>query len=132
METPTAETIGQLHEHFDVLKDLQRKASDAIAAAQQNGQQEITIARDGKAVVVHEKDLWDEVWHLGSNSDAGRILKEKYPGAFALSLKAEEKMAEIKHFTTEKWGINPLAMSLSDILKLTGALIDYKLAQQKS
>jgi len=127
MEHPTAESIAEFHKLSDEFKELNTLASDAVAAARLHQSNEITIARDGQPVVVTEKDLWDEVWHLGPDSDAGTILKEKYPQPFELSAQTNKKKEEIKAWAVSKWGIDPLAMSLSDIIKITEAVVDYRL-----
>lgn len=75
-----------------------------------------------------ENDLWTEVWHLGADCEGGKILAEKYPEPFKLSRQAEEKKAEIKKFAMAKWGIDPMAMTLSDIIRIMDAIVDYKLA----
>jgi predicted ATP-grasp superfamily ATP-dependent carboligase len=132
MEKPTitSEGIARFHTLHSEFKALQDQASAEISTAQLNNDVEITIARDGKAVVVKERELWTEVYHLGPACDAGKILSEKYPAAFEVSAKAEEKKKEMQSFAMAEWGINPLAMSLSDIMRVTEALVDYKLAQE--
>lgn len=132
METPTIkpEDLSQFHSLNGEFKHIQEQASAAIFAAQENKANEITIARDGKAIVLPEKALWDEVWVLGPDCEGGKILAEKYPEAFALSAKANAKGAELKGFATLKWGIDPVALSLSDILRVCEAIVDYRLAQK--
>jgi hypothetical protein len=130
MEIPTIDPkdIAHLRTLFAERKQLEEQASAAIELAKIHKEEEITIARDGQAVVVTENDLWTEVWHLGPDSDGGKILLEKYPEPFKLAAQAEAKKAEIKSFAITKWGIDPLAMTLSDIMRITEALIDYKLS----
>jgi hypothetical protein len=129
MELPTAQTIAEFHVLSDDFKALNNGASDAIVAAKEHHDQEVTIARDGKPLVVKERDLWEEVYHLGPASEAGTILNEKYPEPFELSRQAEQKKEDIKAWAVEKWGINPLAMSLSDIIKLAEAVADLRIQQ---
>lgn len=132
MDIPTIspEDLSTFHSLFAELKTLQEQATVAIEAAKTNADAEITIARDGKPVVLSEKALWDEVWHLGADCDAGTILSARYPDAFRLSREAEEKKAEMKAFSVTQWGIDPVAMTLSDIMRLMSAMIDYKLSQR--
>lgn len=132
MEIPTIDPkdIGTLHTLFSEHKSLSEQASAAILLAKENKDNELTIAREGRAVVVKENDLWEEVWALGPASDAGKILSEKYPDAFELSAKAEKKKEEVKAFALTRWGIDPLVMSLSDIIRIVEAVIDYKVANR--
>lgn len=128
MEIPTInpQDISAFHSLHDEFKRLQAQASDEISVARQNSANELTISRNGELVVVPEGALWDEVFYIGRNSDAGKILAEKYPKAFELSAKAEQKSAELKAFAMSKWGIDPLAMSLSDIIRIIEGLIASK------
>jgi hypothetical protein len=130
MEHPTAQSIAEFHVLSDEFKALNQRASESIKAAQLHQGSQITIARDGKPVVVTEKDLWDEVYYLGPASDAGRMLAEKYPEPFEFSAQAEAKKTELKKWALEKWGIDPLAISLSDIIKVIEAVVDYRLQKQ--
>lgn len=132
MDIPTIspEDLSTFHSLFAELKHLQEQATAAIDAAKTNADAEITIARDGQPVILKEKDLWDEVWHLGADCDAANVLSVKYPDAFGVSRDAEAKKAEMKAFSVSKWGIDPLAMTLSDIMRLMSAMIDYKLANR--
>ena len=125
MEIPTIQPqdIARFHELHDEFKRISEQASAAIVVAQDNKENEITIARNGKPVVVSENALWQEVWALGPESEAGGILKEMYPQAFELSAKAEAKKNEMKAFSVTKWGIDPLAMSLSDIIRIIQAVV---------
>jgi hypothetical protein len=132
MEIPTIAPADIVHFHalYSEFKSLQDQASAAIEAAKSNKDAEITIAREGQPVVLTEGDLWTEVWHLGADSEAGKILSEKYPGPFRLSKESEEKKAEMTAFALGKWKIDPLAMTLSDIMRIAEAVVDYKLAQK--
>ena len=132
MEIPTItpQDISQFHSLHGEFKRLNEQASAAIIAARGNSENEITIARDGKAITVKEKDLWDEVFNLGPDCEGGKILAEKYPDAFTISTQAETKKKEFQALAMSKWNIDPLAMSLSDIMRITEAVVDYKLAQK--
>lgn len=80
MDIPTIapEDIARFHELHDEFRSLQDRASDALRTAQLNKEYEITIARDGKAVVMKEGDLWTEVW-LAQNVTAARSLISPNP-----------------------------------------------------
>ncbi|TXH50830.1 MAG: hypothetical protein E6Q97_19645 [Desulfurellales bacterium] len=132
MEIPTitTEDISAFHALHAEFKRINEKASDAIIAARANSQNDITIARNGKAVTLKEGALWDEVWSLGETSEAGAILGEKYPEAFELSGKAEAKKDEMKRFAVLKWQIDPIGMTLSDIMRLCEAIVEWKLGQK--
>jgi hypothetical protein len=132
MEIPTItpQDISAFHALYGEVKALNEHASAAIEAAKVNSENELTIARDGKPVVVKEGDLWTEVWHLGAQSDGGQILAEKYPEPFKLSADAEKKKGELKTFALTKWNIDPLGMTLSDIMRICEAIVNYRLAEK--
>jgi len=128
MELPTitGEDIRHFHKLSEDFKATQALASRAIADAKLNQNNELTIARDGKPVSIREKDLWDEVWTLGATCEAAGILKEKYPDVFIHSVAADDKRQEIKVFAIERWQVDPLAISLSDIIRIIEGVVDYK------
>lgn len=128
MEIPTItpQDISTFHSLYGEVKTLNEQASASIIAAQENKENELTIARDGQPIVVKENDLWTEVFHLGPACEGGQILSEKYPEPFELSAKAEQKKHELKAFALSKWNIDPLGMTLSDIMRMMEAMIEYK------
>lgn len=131
MEQPsiTAKDIEHFHKLFAEFRALTDKASNELNTAKLQQDRQINITRDGKPMSVKEKDLWDEVWHLGANSDAGKALSEKYPSVFQASKQANEKKLEMQKFARAQWDIDPLALSLSDIIRLIEGVVDYKLSK---
>jgi hypothetical protein len=132
MEIPTIEPqdIAHFYSLHDEFKAMQVEAGVALDLAQANKEIEITIARDGRPTVVKENDLWTEVWHLGPQCEGGTILSEKYPDAFKLAARAEAKKNDMKAFAVSKWQIDPLGMTLADIMRRTEAIVNYRLAQK--
>ena len=129
----SAEIIKQLHQHYDELDTLQEQASDAIKAAQEHKETRVTIKRrNGEEQEVTEKMLWDEVWELTADSEAGAFLRTKYPDAFEKSDAVHTKVAELRAFTLGELGIDAQAIKLSDIVRITSALIDYKLNERET
>lgn len=128
MEKPTitSQDLADFYTIQSEFDELQRKASEALVNAKAAQEQEISISRNGKHQVVREKDLWDEIWHNVEDDTAKTVLREKYPQVFELSEKTEEKKEHLKQFAMEKWEINPLAMSLSDIFRIAEAVYEMK------
>lgn len=128
MEIPTIkpQDISTYQVLVSEFKALQEKASNEIVAARLNGENDITISRDGQPVTIKEKNLWTEVFALGPDSDAGQILKNVYPAAFELSAEANKKSEEMKKFAIASFGVNPLEMSLSDIFRIIEAVFEMK------
>lgn len=124
----THERISKLFALYDELDALKEQASDAIKAAQDFQGNRVLINRTGGGQQeVTEKMLWDEVWNLSADSDAGRFLRKKYPEAFERSDEANKKAVELREFTLGELGIDAQQIKLSDIIKLTQALIRFEL-----
>lgn len=128
----TPETIQQLYQHYDELDALREAASDAIKAAKEQQDKRVTITRrDGTKQEVTEKMLWEEVWNLSADSEAGAHLRQAYPDAFEKSEAAERKVAELRAFTLAELGIDAQQLKLSDIVRIVDALVDYKLNERQ-
>jgi hypothetical protein len=128
MEIPTItpQDISSFHALHSEFKQIKEQADAALVVARGNSENEITIARGGKAVTVKEGVLWDEIWNLGTGAEASQILGEKYPEAFKLAADTEAKKGEMKAFAMTKWDIDPMAMSLSDIIRLIEGVVASK------
>lgn len=122
------ETVYRLYDELAVQKEV---ASEAIKEAQRHWGNPVLIKRkDGTEQELAEKLLWDEVWTLGSDCDAGRFLKGKYPKAFELSDVANAKARELSTYTIAELGVDAQAVKLSDIIRITEALVEYKLNER--
>jgi len=99
-----------------------RDALDQIAV----GTERLLQRQESGVLTVSTSPDFAANWLVSRRSD----LAEKYPDAFRLSREAEQKKDEIKAFAISKWDIDPLAMTLSNIMRIVEALIEYKLAQR--
>ena len=123
------ETVYRLVDELTVQKEV---ASEAIKEAQRHWGNPVLIKRkDGTEQEVTEKMLWDEVWSLGSDCDAGHFLKSKYPLPFQHSDVANAKARELSTYTLAELGIDAQAVRVSDILRLTEAMVEYKLNERE-
>jgi hypothetical protein len=127
----TGDLLGTLYGMYAELDRLKEDASSAIKAAKQNAQKPITITRKGGTEQkVTEQMLWDELWTLGKQSEAGLRLREKYPEAFAKADAQEAKLTELRAFTVLELGMDAQAVTLRDILRLIEGVVEYKLTPQ--
>ena len=78
-------------------------------------------------VEVTEGDMWEEVRALGLQCEACEVLKEKYPKVFQTAEKREGKNRELQAFIKTEFGFDFTQMTVASYLKLTEAVIDYKL-----
>ena len=122
----TQEILDELFNLYEQLNYYRELHSEQLKTVQdQFGQRHIKFNRDGKEVIAKEKDLWDEVRILGINSQAGQLLKEKYPDVFESFEKTEEYVQQVQVFVMKNMGFNFTQMTLSDYIQLTLGLIDY-------
>jgi hypothetical protein len=122
-----SEKIARLNELTDELEVLEGEATEAINLAKVNKDRKAKVERnDGSVQDVTEGMLWDELWTLGPNSEAGVALRKLYPEAFQKSEKHAEKAREINLFTLSELGISSSAIKIRDIVNLVEALVDFK------
>jgi hypothetical protein len=126
----TKEKIKGLYDIYDDLDRLEADASDAIKKAQLNGSKEVLVNRKDKGKQkVTEKMLWDEVYHLGPESEAGDFLKKKYPEAFKKSDMHNVRANELRDYALAQIGIDSQAIKLRDIIQLVDAIVDLKVKE---
>lgn len=124
------ESINKLYQLNDELQDLLDQESDLYKKATDNRKNILTINRDDKEIEVEEGELWEEVRIAGAHSNAAETLKVKYPEVFEVALKREAKNKELHDFVLKEFGFNFRQMTLADYLKITDAVVDYKLSQK--
>lgn len=119
------ETIQKLHQLSDEVDNRKEISQEAIKTAQDRYKdREVTIERGGKDVTITEKVLWDELFHLGFESQAGLKLKELHPEVFS-NLTAQNAAAdELRTFCINELGVDYTQMSLSDYLHITEKLFE--------
>ena len=127
MKKITQNKLKVLYKLYDEIQKAEDEASDLIKKAQVNKDGYLPVFRKGekKRVQVKEKDLWEEVYTLGENCIAGKALKEKYPEVFKAQKKQNEIAATINIFSLGELGLNYKAVKLSDIFKISEAMIEY-------
>lgn len=127
-------TEEMLDKLFSLNADLQKvndTASEALRTVQdQYGHVKHTLKRDGKEITVTEKVLWQEVYHLGEKSQAGYILKKKYPDVFATWEKQDKAAGEFQTFVAQSFGMDYKRMRFSDYVILMKAMYEYQSNQK--
>ena len=94
------------------------------------GERKCKVIRDGKEVLVQEKDLWEEIWQLGTLAiEATKIMKGKYPELFVLVDKDVKVAQDIKFFTLQHFGFDSKAMTLGNYISLTKELIRHEIGK---
>jgi hypothetical protein len=122
----TKTKIAKLSKLEKELENLKREASYKLENAKQLGDIEHTLTRGGEKVKVTEKDLWEEVFRLGQNCEAGTILSKDYPEVFDAYKKVDDKAKEMEVYFADKFGFSFSQMSPSRLLRFVEAVIEYK------
>lgn len=122
----TRKQISELEELTKKFKDQKETASELLRVAQDRfGHIKHKITRQGKEVELTEKILWEEVFYLNIDSEAGKILREKHPEVFE-AYKIQDTMAiELQKFVLVNLGIDQTQMTISDYMKLSESLFEY-------
>lgn len=145
----TKEILAKHDEIRARLDDITERASDALKNAEDNyGEQEVerTIERKVRiqkrvlffnlkpqvvtkkeVVKVKKKYLWQEVYELGHECEAGKLLKETHPEVFKLTDEQKKVAEEYRQYIIDNFGIDYQAMRFGDYLKLMDLLIAYRL-----
>lgn len=121
----TNENISKLeniYERIDTVKTrLSHEFSLALEASKDT---EFEIERKGEKSNVTGATLWYEVQNLGADCDAGKILKPIYGEVFTQSEKYDELVKELNDFSKTELGIDPLQMTLLDIVRISKGIIE--------
>jgi hypothetical protein len=123
------ENIQKLEEFYKQINDskatLDSEYSNAYEGSNER-KQKIMRKIEGKDVEVEapEDKLWFEVMNLGVNCDAGKVLRVVYPKVFDAVDTHEKAVAELNAYCIKEIGIDPLKLSLLDIIKIVDGILD--------
>lgn len=100
--------------------ELREKLSEMIKTVKERyADNEIEIEREGKKVMVKEKDLWEEIRLLrGIENQAGEVLKAKYPELWETQEIVDKKANEIMALEKETFGFSSKEMTMSRVVSL--------------
>lgn len=125
------EKIKKIYKLNDELQLLIESESDAYKKARLNDKEVIIIKRNGKDAEVSQSELWEEIRITGNlKGDAAKVLRKLYPNVFKLALKRESKNKEITEYIAEQFGFDWHQMTIANYLKLTEAVIEWKLSEK--
>lgn len=128
----TDEIITELDKKYEELEKQTELASEKMRTVKdQFGKRRIEVERDGKRVWLAESVLWTEVFLAGEDSQAGKILSEKYPDVFEAYKKQNQMAGEIQKYVMMNMHMDYKAMKLSDYIKLIDAIVKLRISQAK-
>jgi len=125
----TQEKINTLFEISDRVEEQEELASEILRTVQdQCGHKKHKFERDGQEVELTENILWQEVWHLGKDCQAGKILQKEHPELFEAYEKQNKYAEELQTFAMVNFGMDYKKMTLANYVSLINSLIDFKLS----
>jgi len=125
------EQLTKLYELTDEVKNQKEVASELLRTAKDRfGHVKQKLERDGKEIEVTEKVLWDEVYYLGFQCQAGKILDKLHPEVLEAYRKQDVMADELKKFTIIEFGIDFTQLTISDYLKMTEGLFNIMLEEK--
>jgi len=133
----TRESITKLQELSSEHSRVSEVASEQLKTAQDRGyENKHKVVRNGKEVELTERVLWDEVFYLGAECEAGKLLQGIYPEVFK-SFKIQNKLADdLNSFTYKEFGVSANKMRVADFIRLAEEmftlLIDEKVKSTDS
>ena len=140
----TSNKIQKLKDKEEELNKIKKELTEKVKAAKKNKKTKHIIEREGREIEIEEQDLWEEFYRLEDlESQAGKILSEKYPEVFKNYKKHQKKLKELKDMYEEKIGdigidaprfvklVDGINWTLGQIdgetlIEITNAVIDYK------
>ena len=131
MQTITTEILKKHYGFYEELQKVKEELTEWKKKTDANNDNEIEMERDGKIIKVKEEILWVEVYHLGVEKQAGKILREKYPELFKLSDKEQAILQDVKEFEVKNFGFYHKEMTMPNEIKLIRSLIKYELDSAK-
>lgn len=131
----TRTQLKTLHKMTREVTEATELVSELIRTAQDRHKNtKHTLDRDGKTIELAESVLWEEVFYLGTGSQAGKILETVHPEVFEAYRKQDAAAIELKKFCMLELGVDFTKLSLSDYLMLTEdlftMLIDEKMGSR--
>jgi len=124
-------TLTKLHEITKKVNEAKELTAELLRTAQDRYNDRLhKCDREGRSVELKEKVLWDEVFYLGPNCQAGKILTKEHPEVFNAFAEQEKLAEELKKFCLLELGVDYTALTISDYLKMTEQLFELMLGER--
>ena len=120
------ELTADIDKKNELASELMRVAKDRF------GETTVSIERkvkgsDNKFIQAKQNDLWQEVYQLGTESQAGKVLKEKHPAVFVAFEGANELVKELNTIAIMELDLKSYQqISLKDIVTLAEGIAEWK------
>ena len=120
------ELTADIDKKNELASELMKVAKDRF------GETTVSIERkvkgsDNKFIQAKQNDLWQEVYQLGTESQAGKVLKEKHPAVFVAFKSANESVKELNTIAIMELDLKSYQqISLKDIVTLAEGIAEWK------
>jgi len=128
------EILGKIRELTADIDKKNELASELMRVAKDRfGETTVSIERkvkgsDNKFIQAKQNDLWQEVYQLGTESQAGKVLKEKHPAVFAAFEEANKLVKELNTIAIMELDLKSYQqISLKDIVTLAEGIAEWKI-----
>ena len=108
-------------------------ASELMRIAKERfGETSLSIERNIKGsgmkfIQVKQNDLWTEIYHLGMDSQAGKVLREQHPAVIKAFDSVNKSVDELNTIATLHLGLQGYQkVSLKDIINISEAIAEMK------
>jgi hypothetical protein len=126
------ETLNELHRLTEEVRTATDVASEQMRIVKDRfADKTHKLVREGKEIELTEKVLWDEVFYLGVNCEAGKLLQKEHPEVFEAYKKQDETANTLKKFCVTELGVDYTKLTLSDYLKITEGLFSLLIEESK-
>lgn len=116
--------LKEIYKDLNLAKEI---LSENIKVAKDRyGDRIVALERDGKQIELKEKVLWEEVFLMGAECQAGEILKGKYPEVFEASKRENALASQLNSYCFENFGFFFSQITLTDLIDIILALIKYQ------
>jgi hypothetical protein len=129
----TRENINELKNITNKIEEAKERSSELLRTAQDR-YNHVThkLTREGKEVEIKEKTLWDEVFYLGTASQAGQILEKAHPEVFEAYKEQDRLAQDLKKYGITEMGFDPTQMTLANYLDMTESLFKILIEESKA
>ena len=128
------EILGKIRELTADIDKKNELASELMRVAKDRfGETTVSIERkvkgsDNKFIQAKQNDLWQEVYQLGTESQAGKVLREKHPAVFVAFDESNKLVKELNTISIMELDLKSYQqISLKDIVTLAEGIAEWKI-----
>jgi len=120
------ELSAEIDKKNNIASELMKVAKDRFGETSLSVERK-TKGSSNKFVQAKQNDLWQEVYQLGTESQAGKVLKEKHPAVFVAFKSANESVKELNTIAIMELDLKSYQqISLKDIVTLAEGIAEWK------